>query len=116
MVRWALTHRAVNSQLLLNEIHDFIIMGMEDTGVNWSSDVQREAYVQMIDEFMQEVAGENKIEQWDIRCDGRNNSAADMNQGRYVMEVWYRQRHCLNVTKLRYDIDDDELDELEIQF
>jgi hypothetical protein len=100
----------------MEEIHEFVTVGMTETGVNWSSDVQRDSYIEMVEDFMMEVAMDNKIEQWDVRCDGRNNKATDMNNGKFVLEVMYKQRNCLNTTVLRYDIaDDDELD-LDIDF
>lgn len=117
MITWKLTPKAVNSKSLMEEIHEFVTVGMEETGVNWSSDVQRESYIEMLDDFMYEIAEENKIEQWDVRCDGRNNKASDMNSGKYLLEVMYRQRNCLNVTVLRYDVTDtDDFDLSDLDF
>jgi hypothetical protein len=91
----------------MNEIHDIVVEGMTETGINWSSDVQRDSFIDMLDDFMHEVADEGKIEQWDVRCDGRNNKSSDMNDGRFILDVAYKQRHCLNTTVLHYDIEDD---------
>lgn len=117
MITWKLTSKAVNSKGLLEEIHDFVIVGMTETGVNWSSDVQRDSYISMLDDFMGECADEGKIEQWDVCCDNRNNKASDMANGKYLLEVKYRQRNCLNVTTLIYNIlDDDAAPEFDLQF
>lgn len=114
---WKLTKKSVNSKNLFEEIHDFVTTGMDDTGVNWASDVQRTAYIEMVDEYLAEVAAEGKIEQWDIRCNSRNNKLIDMSNGKFVVDVFYRQKNCLNTTQLRYEIDDgDELIEYDLSF
>jgi len=107
MINWKLTSKAVNSKSLLAEVHEIVVEGMTETGVNWSSDVQRDSFVEFIEDYMMELADEGKIEQWDVRCDGRNNKASDMSNGKYVMDVVYKQRHCLNTTTLHYEIEDD---------
>jgi hypothetical protein len=114
---WTLTKRAVNSKPLFEEIHDFIVTGMDDTGVNWASEVQRTAYIEMLDEFLAEVAEEGKIEQWDVRCNSRNNKLSDMNNGKFVVDVFYKQRNCLNTTQLRYEIiDKQEVVDFDLSF
>lgn len=102
---WKLTSRkSVNSKPLLREIHEYITMGMEELGVDWDNDFHRMSFVSLIEDMLTDLEEEDKIEQWDVCCDRRNNTSADMAAGRYVLDVKYKQRHCLNVTALRYMI------------
>lgn len=111
-MKWKITKRAVNSKPLFEEIHDFVGAGMSETGLSWTSDALRHSYLDLVDELLSEVADEGKIEQWDVRCDARNNKASDMANGKFILDVFYKQRNCLNTTQLHYEVDtsDDILD------
>lgn len=104
MTEWKIISKAVNSKRLYDEVEDFVSTSMSDIGVNWSSDAQRASYVEMLEDYFTELAEDDRIEQFDVRCDGRNNKIKDMNDGKFILDLRYRQRHCLNVTQVRYTI------------
>lgn len=115
MASWKRITRAVNSKVLLHEISFLVEEGLDDMGVIWSSDTHRESFVDLVEDWLHEKGDKGLIEQWNVVCDLRNNKIADMEAGNYVFEVFYRQKHCLNMTHLRYEIQDDG-DQLDIDF
>lgn len=107
MATWQLVKKSVNSRALFVEISSFIEEGLNDLGILWSSDSQRDSFVDIVDEWLEEKATEGKIEQWNIVCDYRNNKVTAMEAGRYTIDVYYKQRNCLNTTHLQYNLKDD---------
>ncbi len=111
---WTLTEKAVNSKPLFNEIHDFIAEGLNDMGVVWNSDSHRDSFISIVEDWLEEKWQEGKIEQFKVICDFRNNKIADMESGKYIIDVYYKQRNCLNTTQLHYEVQEEE--ELTIDF
>ena len=104
MPNFTLKTKHVNSNRLLNEVTAFINAIIVDFNIIWNSDSQRDAILEVLDEHMQDMAEENKIEQWDVVCDARNNKQIDMRNKITHLDVKYRQRNCYNVTELNYTI------------
>lgn len=105
MANCTVTKRAVNSKVLFEEITKFIEEGLKDMGVIWSSDTHREAFIELIDEWLESFAEAGRIDQWNTICDFRNNKVADMEQGHFTFDVYYKQHNCLNTTHLRYNVE-----------
>lgn len=103
---YKLEKKSVNNKQIFNEIHKFIDEGIITGQVLWSNDIHRESFVEVISDCMEQVELEGFIDQWNVICDLRNNTVADMNKGIYVLEVIYRQKNCLNTTRLIYTIKD----------
>ncbi len=115
-VEYTLTTRAVNSKPLLKEIQEMEII-FKDFGVNWSSDTQRMAAIDTIDDMMNYLYDQGRITQWKVISDFRNNKIADMDAGIFYLTITYKQAHCLNTTTLEYRIDSKELElDFEIEF
>ena len=115
-VDYKLTTRAVNSKLLLKEIQELEVI-FNDFGVNWSSDTQRMAAIDTIDDMMNYLYEQDRITQWKVVSDFRNNKIADMDSGIFYLTITYKQTHCLNTTTLEYRIDSNELElDLELEF
>jgi hypothetical protein len=70
----------------------------------WASDAQRDAILEVLDEHMEDMVEENKIDQWNIVCDGRNNKQSNIEKKLTYLDVSYQQRNCFNTTELRYTI------------
>ncbi len=98
--------RSVNNKSLCEEVQKNVEELMTNAGVLWGSDIHREGFVETIGDYMEQLQDADKIEQWDSRCDLRNNTIAQMDKGIYVFEVSYRQKNCLNTTRLIYTIKD----------
>lgn len=98
--------RSVNSKTLCEHIQKDIEELITSAGVMWGSDVHRDGFVETIGDYMQLLQEADKIDQWDSKCDLRNNTIAQMDKGIYIYEVNYRQKNCLNTTRLIYTIKD----------
>ena len=113
-VEYKVITKAVNSKPLLTMIREVEII-FTDFAISWSSDTQRMAAIDTIDDMMAHIYEAGRITQWNVICDFRNNTVADMNAGIYHLTITYRQAHCLNTTSIEYVIKD-EATELELDF
>ncbi|MDE1829267.1 MAG: hypothetical protein KGI25_02980 [Thaumarchaeota archaeon] len=98
--------RSVNSRSLCEQIQKDVEGFIGNAGVLWSSDVHREGFLDTIGEYLENLLIAGTIEQWNCLCDLRNNTIHQMDQGVYIFEINYRQKHCLNTTRLIYTVKD----------
>lgn len=99
------TLKAVNNKSLVKSITDYIEDGIKSLGVGWNNESHRSAFVQIIEEFLENLLeAEEKIEQYKVVCDRRNNKIIDMERSIYSIDVEFKQKHCLNKTKIHYFI------------
>jgi hypothetical protein len=103
---YKLEKKSVNNKAIFNEVNTFIDEGILTGGVLWGNDIHRESFVEIVGDFLDQLMDDSRIDQWNVICDLRNNSIASMDKGVYVMEVQYRQKNCLNTTRLIYTISD----------
>ena len=107
MTKFTLTKKAVNSKLLCDDIIKIVEEGLNSHGIMWSSEVHRTSFAETLEEILSQIADETgKITQWKVLCDRRNNTTSNMNKGLYKLEIQYKQRNCLNMTRLIYKIID----------
>jgi len=105
MTEYILKTKNVNSKSLLTEISNFVGEIIDNFNIIWDSDSQRDAILEVVDEFMEDLkTNANKIEQWNVVCDARNNKHKDTKNKETHLDVYYCQRHCYNVTELCYTI------------
>lgn len=98
--------KSVNSKILCDEVQSQIEELMTNAGVVWSSDTHRDSFVETIDDVLGTLREDGKIEQWSVMCDLRNNTITNMDRGVYVFEASFKQKNCLNTTRLVYTIKD----------
>lgn len=103
---YKLEKKSINNKLIFSEIHKFIEDGILTGQVLWSNDLHRQSFVEVVSDCLEQVQMEGLIDQWNVISDLRNNTIADMDKGIYVLEVQYRQKNCLNTTRLIYTIKD----------
>lgn len=103
---YVLEKKSVNSKSLFDEIHKYVDSGISDTLIMWSSDSHREMFSDLIDEYLENLEYDGKIDQPNVILDLRNNPIMNMDRGIYVLEIQYRQRNCENTTRLIYTITD----------
>jgi hypothetical protein len=101
---WKKVNKAVNSQTLYNDIAEFVEGLLDEAGIRWKNDAHRESLVELLDEWLEEYSTDGKIEQWNVVMDRRNNSPRDMRNGKYTLDISYKQRNCLNTTTIGYTI------------
>jgi len=94
----------INSKILLVEITDFVNRIIADFNIIWNSESQRETVLEVISEYMEDLSEDNKIEQWNVVCDTRNNKSADVKNKITHLDIEYRQYNCYNVSRLQYRI------------
>lgn len=105
MTEYTLKTKNVNSKALLKEVSKFVSDIINNFNIIWDSNSQRDAILEVVDEFLEDLQiGDNKIEQWNVICDARNNKAKDTKNKTTHLDIYYCQRHCYNVTELRYTI------------
>lgn len=99
--------RSVNSKMLFEELNETIYEAITTLGVRWSNDQNRNSFVEVLEDFLNDKFEEGKIEQYKVICDKRNNgsfSPSFKGSNEYLLEVFYRQPHCLNTSKIQYFI------------
>jgi len=63
-----------------------------------------EACVLLINMMLESEADFYKLHQINVIGDSRNNKVKDAEQGKYVIDVYYKQINCYNVTHISYII------------
>ncbi len=104
MNTYTLKEHHVNSKLLFNEVTDFINNIIIEFSIIWDSDVHRDAILEVIDEFFMEMCADEKITQFNVICDARNNTVKSAAKGFTHLEVRYKQDDCYNTTSIDYVI------------
>ena len=110
--------KSINSKSLYEEIYGFLKEGIDEFGVIWDSEAHRESYVEVVNDFLTDIAESGKIEQFKVVGDKRNNKYTDMDKGIYHVDVMYRQRNCLNTSQINLTIHnfDNDIDEELLDF
>jgi len=103
-----ITAKAVNSKVLVEHISGTIKDGIHAVEMTWGNDEERSIFLEYINSLLHEAWNAGKIEQWKVQCNSLNNNADDILNGMFVLDVHFKQKHCLNVTKLRYTIRENE--------
>ena len=104
--------KSVNSKMLYDKVLSFLEEGVYDFGIMWDSEAHRESFIYVIQDFLGEIADDGKIEQVKVISDKRNNKYTDMEVGVYHIDIYYRQRNCLNTTEILMTITDtNDIDE-----
>lgn len=98
--------RSVNSKSLCDTITKEIESLITGAGIIWGSDTHREGFVDTVQDYMYQMEETDVLTQGNVMCDMRNNTIEQMERGVYVLEVSFKQKHCLNTTRIIYTIKD----------
>lgn len=96
--------KAVNSKLLYESINELIRDGIFSVDMNWRNEDERGLFIDYLNSLLHEYYVNGVIEQWKIQCNGLNNKAENMLDGTFILDVSYKQKHCLNTTQITYTI------------
>lgn len=99
--------RHVNSKSLFNEINEFIETGLLTQGISWDVLIHRDSLIEVITDWMDEFVKEDKITQFNVIADDRNNPS-NQPKDQFNVRITYKQKHCLNVTSIEYTVTDVE--------
>jgi len=98
------TTKAINSKKLFSEVNDLIKDGIFSVELDWQDDEERSVFVDFLNSLLHEFWNNGNIEQWKVQCNNLNNTTEDMMNGKFILEVHYKQKHCLNTSKITYEI------------
>ncbi len=96
----------VNSKTLYNLINDYVSEGINAGEIRWKDEIHRDSFVEVIEEFLREIADDGKITQFKALCDLRNNTMDELENGSVKLTIDYKQKQCLNTTEITYQIVD----------
>lgn len=94
--------RNVNSKRLLATVTEFMQTVITEFSILWDSDTHRDAIIEVIEEFLEELAEDGKITQFNVICDGRNNTKQLRDSGMVNLDITFKQEDCYNTTSLHY--------------
>ena len=104
----------VNNKRLYGEISEFVESGLMSIGIRWSSPENRDSFAEVLGEWLGEFQAENRITQYNVICDDRNNPVSQQDEGIFKVTIKYKQLHCLNTTIIEYELyeGDDSIEDL----
>lgn len=104
MIHISVTNNSINSKKLYNEIDQIVRDGIFSVDLPWMEEANRELMVSYLNSVMQEYWEQNVIEQWKIQCNTLNNTVDDMLQGKINLDIYYKQKNCLNTSRITYTL------------
>ena len=102
-------HRNVNSKSLVAKIDENVIGTMENIGVYWYDGSQRGFIIEYVQDVMRELQDQQKIYNFKVISDDRNNTSDTIDQGVCCIDVEFKQTNCINITKLHYEFRYDQM-------
>jgi len=96
--------KSINSKLLFKEINDYIIEGINSNAIRWRDETHRVSFVEVVEEFLDNLANNSKITQFKVMCDKRNNSMENLAKGTVKITIKFVQKNCLNISEIEYQI------------
>lgn len=98
--------KAVNSRRLYNSINELVEEAIVTSRVSWTNDEERDLFSEFLNSLFYEIYESGFIEQWKVKCGKTNNKMEDILEGRVNIDIYYKQRNCLNITNIRYEIEE----------
>lgn len=92
----------VNSPKLLEALTSGIEELIMDSTVDMTKASHRDSFLDVMEDWFNDNIEQGLIEQFNVICDNRNNTKQDLMSGDVIVDLYYRQRHCLNITHVRY--------------
>lgn len=95
-------HKYVNSTLLIEDIEELMRSSIKNVGFSWSNDAHREALLDLVDELMVQKKEDDKIYNYKVYSDHRNNPPEQIANGIHILTIKFRQKDTINQTMLEY--------------
>lgn len=95
--------RSVNNKRLFKEIDDSIRDTLQLLPTKWENPSNRQKICDGIEEFLSDFVEQGEIIHQKVICDKRNNKSF-VSGKHVVLEIHYKQPHCLNTTVIEYHI------------
>lgn len=120
MTTFKKTVKGVTNKRIVGHICEFIEESVAMFDVDWNTDSQREAFVEVLEDCVQMLVDTKEIEQFKVICDRRNNKIENVRGGFFTLDVYFKARNCLNRTHISYLVDTnyylEDSDTLDFQF
>ena len=95
--------KSVVSKRLYADINDTLCEALVSMRVNFGNQKHRISFVEVIEDFFEDVRDTGLITQFRVVFDSRNNTFSK-NDKEFVLEIHYRQPHCQSMTTIYYYI------------
>ena len=99
-----IVQRSVNSKQLFEKINECAFEAIKNFSARWSNESYRKSFVNTLQNFLGMMAEEGLISQGKVIFDNRNNKSFSSSAEGYMIEIHFRQVHCLNTSKIEYHI------------
>lgn len=87
-------------QRLNNEIYSVVALLRDE----WADEKTRYQFIETVEDYLEEIIETGEIVQAKVVCNKSNNPTFSQKAKEFVVEIHYRQPHCLNVSKIEYHI------------
>lgn len=98
------TTKSINSKVLLNEIDTLIKDGIFSVKLTWKHEEERTIFIDFLNSLLHEFWVKGDIQQWKVQCNSLNNNTEDMLNGKFILDIHYKQKNCLNTSVITYTI------------
>jgi hypothetical protein len=93
--------KGIISKSLYENLNKTLFDAVTKLDVRWRSAEHRTSFIEVVEEFMDDVVADGKIRNYKVICDGRNNRSFTK-QDEILFSVKYKQPHCLEWTTIDY--------------
>ena len=91
----------VNSDLLVDEVITFMSEIVNNLYMHdFKTETGREIAVDNLEYFCGILYENDIVETFDVVFDKRNNVRSDLEHNRFVIEITFKQKNCLNITSI----------------
>ena len=94
------TRNVINKDLYI-QLNDVLFEAVTTLEVKWNNEDHRRNFVEVIEDYLEDVLEDGKITQYKVVCDHRNNKSF-LKQDEILFSVKYKQPHCFNWTTIEY--------------
>jgi len=93
----------VNNEALTEELITYTIETLTNTFFHdMTEEHDRDIIIRYHEHFFEVMSDAGYIEQFDIIFDKRNNTKKEMSRGAFAIELKYKQKNCLNYTRVKF--------------
>lgn len=99
------TSRAVVTKSLTNLIQSFVIDGFENVHIPWADPYFRTQFCEVLEDMLGELYDQGKVITGKVICDERNNTSSDFADGKFNLDLHFREKNAVVTTKLHFKVD-----------
>jgi len=93
--------RNIHDRALANEITIYI-SSLADLFLDYRTNI--DTCVLLLELMLDEEKPIRKLEQINVMFDKRNNKTSDMENGKFIIDIYFKHKNCFNTTHINYII------------